>query len=256
MTTPQPTAVAAPTSPSAGTSRSEVMIEITGLVKQHGTQIILNGIQMAVTTGEVAVLVGPSGGGKSTLMRCINGLETFQGGLIRVGSHLLKPGTDSTDRSLVPLRKQVGMVFQQFHLFPHLSVLDNVCIGPIHVLGMRREEAILQASELLRRVGLSEKASAKPGQLSGGQQQRVAIARTLAVRPAVILFDEPTSALDPQMALEVEGVIADLAKDGQTMLVVTHSMDFARRVATTVHRMKAGQIVQSGPPADVLSPTA
>lgn len=224
------------------------MIVIRGLVKQHGSLRVLDGVTLAVERGEVAVVIGPSGGGKSTLLRCINGLERFQEGAVQVDQIALLPGTAiRKGRELRELRRRVGMVFQSFNLFPHLSVLENVLCGPLHVLGQSRAEAEPAARQLLERVGLSDKLQARPEQLSGGQQQRVAIARALAVRPEAILFDEPTSALDPRMAAEVLSVIGDLARSGQTMLVVTHAMNFARKVARTVHVMSDGRIVESGP---------
>ncbi|HZU34342.1 MAG TPA: amino acid ABC transporter ATP-binding protein, partial [Gemmataceae bacterium] len=209
------------------------MLEIRGLVKWHGTLRVLDGVSLAVRRGEVAAVIGPSGGGKSTLLRCVNGLETFQDGEIRFDDVRLDPGAGRRDRASVlrTLRRRVGMVFQQFHLFPHLNVLDNVMSGPLYALGRPRDEVEPEARQLLQRVGLSEKLQAQPEQLSGGQQQRVAIARALAMKPEAMLFDEPTSALDPRMAAEVLAVIADLARTGQTMLVVTHAMSFARNVA-------------------------
>jgi ABC-type polar amino acid transport system ATPase subunit len=229
------------------------MISVTNLVKNHGAVRVLDGASLDVPRGDVAVIVGPSGGGKSTLLRCINGLEPFQGGEVRVRDITLRPDDvqRTSGQALVGLRRQVGMVFQQFNLFPHLTVLDNVLIGPRLALNQSREEAIPRATELLARVGLSDKLAAKPENLSGGQQQRVAIARALAVKPEAILFDEPTSALDPRMSGEVLGVIADLARQGQTMIVVTHAMGFARNVATTVHVMHAGKVAESGPPAQI-----
>jgi ABC-type polar amino acid transport system ATPase subunit len=229
------------------------MISVSNLVKNHGSLRVLDGAAVEVARGEVACIVGPSGGGKSTLLRCINGLEAFQGGEIRVHDIALKP--DAVERinrpTLLALRRLVGIVFQQFNLFPHLTVLENVLIGPRLALKQSRAEAEPLARQLLDRVGLGDKLHAKPEQLSGGQQQRVAIARALAVKPEAILFDEPTSALDPRMAGEVLAVIADLARQGQTMIVVTHAMQFARNVATTVHVMHAGRVVESGPPAQV-----
>src|SRR5436305_72970 len=229
------------------------MISVTNLVKHHGSLRVLDGASLEVPRGEVAVVVGPSGGGKSTLLRCVNGLEPFHGGEVRVGDIALRP--DHVQRApgatLLALRRRVGMVFQQFNLFPHLSVLENVLIGPRLSLKQRREEAEPFARQLLDRVGLGDKLNARPEQLSGGQQQRVAIARALAVQPEAILFDEPTSALDPRMAGEVLAVIADLARSGQTMVVVTHAMEFARRVAHTVHVMHAGRVAESGPPGQV-----
>jgi ABC-type polar amino acid transport system ATPase subunit len=229
------------------------MISVTNVCKRFGNQAVLDGASLAVRRGEVAVIVGPSGGGKSTLLRCINGLEPFDDGEIRVHDLALRP--DAVERSggptLLALRRTVGMVFQQFNLFPHMNVLGSVMIGPRLVLKQSRAAAEPIARQLLERVGLADKVHAKPEQLSGGQQQRVAIARALSVQPEAILFDEPTSALDPRMAAEVLAVIADLARQGQTMIVVTHAMGFARNVATTVHVMHSGRVVESGPPAQV-----
>jgi ABC-type polar amino acid transport system ATPase subunit len=229
------------------------MITVENVVKHHGTHRVLDGVSLQVARGEVAAVIGPSGGGKSTLLRCINALEAFEAGRVTVGEIAVEGGAAHRLRgpALVALRRRVGMVFQQFNLFPHLSVLENVAIGPRRALGRQQAEAEATARELLERVGLSDKLAAKPEQLSGGQQQRVAIARALAVKPDAILFDEPTSALDPRMASEVLAVIADLARGGQTMIVVTHAMSFARRVATQVHVMDAGRIVESGPPEQV-----
>jgi ABC-type polar amino acid transport system ATPase subunit len=229
------------------------MITIRGLVKNHGLLRVLDRVHLEVQRGEVAVIIGPSGGGKSTLLRCINGLESFQEGQVDVEG--LRLGPESVGRArpqtLCQLRRRVGMVFQQFHLFPHLNVLDNVLSGPLFVMGRRREEAEPEARQLLGRVGLAEKLRARPEELSGGQQQRVAIARALAMKPDAILFDEPTSALDPHMASEVLGVMTDLARSGQTMIVVTHAMGFARQVAKTVHVMHEGRVAETGPPEQV-----
>jgi ABC-type polar amino acid transport system ATPase subunit len=228
------------------------MIEVCDLVKNHNPLRVLDGVSLTVRRGEVAVLIGPSGGGKSTLLRCINGLETFQQGEIRVDDIVLTPDDGAARDGVLPrLRRRVGMVFQQFHLFPHLRVLDNVMSGPLWALKRPRDEAEATARHLLGRVGLADRVDAWPEQLSGGQQQRVAIARALAVKPEVILFDEPTSALDPRMAAEVLQVIADLAASGQTMVVVTHAMSFARRVAHMVHVMHDGRIAESGPPGQI-----
>jgi ABC-type polar amino acid transport system ATPase subunit len=229
------------------------MIEIRDLVKNHSSLRVLDGVSLMVHRGEVAVVVGPSGGGKSTLLRCINGLETFQQGEVRLDEIILRPSESSIESSdsLRQLRRRVGMVFQQFHLFPHLRVLANVMSGPLWALHRPRDEAETTARHLLERVGLADKLDAWPEQLSGGQQQRVAIARALAMKPEAILFDEPTSALDPRMAGEVLRVIADLAAEGQTMIVVTHAMSFARRVAHTVHVMHAGRVAESGPPEQI-----
>jgi ABC-type polar amino acid transport system ATPase subunit len=226
------------------------MIEVRDLVKSHNGSRVLDGVSLKVRPGEVAVIIGPSGGGKSTLLRCINGLEPFEQGEVQVDEIVLRPQQADMARNgtLPQLRRRVGMVFQQFHLFPHMRVLDNVMSGPLWVLGQDRAEAELTAQELLGQVGLADKVDAWPEHLSGGQQQRVAIARALAMKPEAILFDEPTSALDPRMSAEVLHVIADLARSGQTMVVVTHAMTFARRVAHTVHVMHQGRIAESGPP--------
>ena len=224
------------------------MIAVSGVVKYHGELRVLDGASLAVGHGEVAALIGPSGSGKSTLLRCVNALEPFDEGEVRVGDTCLSPGP-ARDRGpvLQQLRGRVGMVFQQFNLFPHMSVLDNVAAGPRFAQGRPRAEAEAEAERLLARVGLADKKCTRPDQLSGGQQQRVAIARALAVRPAALLFDEPTSALDPHSTAEVLDVMTDLAAGGMTMLVVTHVMRFARTVARTVHVMHAGRVVESGP---------
>jgi polar amino acid transport system ATP-binding protein len=229
------------------------MIEVKGLEMRHGALEVLRGIDMTVPAGQVAVVIGPSGGGKSTFLRCINGLEQFQGGTITVGGHVLRADDSPTARAVAlrEVRRLVGMVFQGFHLFPHCTVLQNVTEAPICVLKQSREEAECRALALLERVGLAEKLHARPRQLSGGQQQRVAIARALAMQPRAILFDEPTSALDPRMTAEVLSVMADLAKDGQTMIVVTHAMRFARQVADCVHVFADGKILESGPPSQI-----
>jgi ABC-type polar amino acid transport system ATPase subunit len=227
------------------------MIRVTELVKYHGPARILDGATMTAAPGQLTALVGPSGGGKSTLLRCINGLEQFQGGTIEAFGHTLVGGQAVAGAALQKLRQTVGMVFQQFNLFPHMTALQNVMSGPVHALGKSKAEAAATAEKLLDRVGLKDKLTAKPGNLSGGQQQRVAIARALAVEPSAILFDEPTSALDPQMVGEVLAVMRDLAASGQTMIVVTHDTDFARSAAV-VHKMVAGKVAASGPPEEVL----
>jgi ABC-type polar amino acid transport system ATPase subunit len=229
------------------------MIELRRLVKHYGSLRVLDGVSLAVKRGEVAVVIGPSGGGKSTLLRCINGLDTFDEGEVQVDGVSLPAGATqrASAERLRQLRRRVGMVFQQFNLFPHLTVLENVLCGPLHVLRQVRAEAEVEARKLLNRVGLGDKLHARPEQLSGGQQQRVAIARALAMEPEAILFDEPTSSLDPRMAGEVLSVITDLAHSGQTMLVVTHAMGFARQVAHTVHVMHEGRIAESGSAAEV-----
>ncbi|MCI0331713.1 MAG: amino acid ABC transporter ATP-binding protein [Planctomycetes bacterium] len=229
------------------------MIEVRQLVKNHGDLRVLDGVSLSVRCGEVATVMGPSGGGKSTLLRCIDGLETFHDGEVEVDGVRLHPGAPRREMSdtLRALRRRVGFVFQQFHLFPHMTVLDNVLAGPLYVLSRARDEVEPEARQLLERVGLAEKLNAHPENLSGGQQQRVAIARALAMKPDAILFDEPTSALDPRMAAEVISVITDLAESGQTMIVVTHAMGFARNVSHTVHVMHAGRVAESGPPEQI-----
>ena len=229
------------------------MITVTGLVKRYDRNEILKGISLEVRKGEVHSIIGPSGGGKSTFLRCINGLEAFQGGEIRVGNRMLTPATSPRGdaRLLEAVRRQVGFVFQQFNLFPHLTVLENVIEAPMQVLKLKRGEAAGRAAALLERVGLEAKHHAYPRDLSGGQQQRVAIARALVMEPDAILFDEPTSALDPVMAGEILSLMEGLARDGQTMIVVTHSMGFARNVASQVHVFADGYDVESGPTATV-----
>ena len=230
------------------------MLQATGIYKSHGTRAVLRGVSLSLDRGEVGVLIGPSGSGKSTFLRCINGLEEFDRGEITVGDLTLAADSPPRERQnrLQSIRRRVGMVFQQFHLFPHLSVLANVIEAPVHVLGRVHDDAVENAQKLLDRVGLGDRLESMPHQLSGGQQQRVAIARALAMQPDLILFDEPTSGLDPKLAAEVLAVMTDLASQGQTMLVVTHSMKFARRVANTVFVIADGEIVESGPPKQVL----
>jgi len=231
------------------------MIETRGLVKRHGPLEVLKGISLKVSDGEVAVILGPSGGGKSTFLRCLNGLETFDGGEVLVDEDRLVPGPHAREMKdrLLAIRRRVGFVFQSFNLFPHLSALGNVMEAPRTALGIEPEQARAEAILLLDRVGLKDKLDARPDRLSGGQQQRVAIARALAMKPRTILFDEPTSALDPRMTKEVLAVIADLAKAGQSMLVVTHGMEFARRVAHTVHIFKDGYAIESAPPEKIFN---
>ncbi|MCA9065323.1 MAG: amino acid ABC transporter ATP-binding protein [Planctomycetaceae bacterium] len=228
------------------------MIQLTNIIKRYQNHEVLRGVNLTVAPGEVCVLLGPSGGGKSTLLRTINGLEQFDSGSIRVRDVTLSAeNTPERDAALLAIRQRVGMVFQQFNLFPHRTVLENVTEAPIHVLKQSPEKAIAKARELLRRVGMGDKENARPTSLSGGQQQRVAIARTLAMDPDAILFDEPTSALDPRTTAEVIAVMSDLAASGQGMIVVTHAMSFARTVAHQVHILHAGQIAESGPPQQI-----
>lgn len=220
------------------------MIEVRNLHKKFGSLHVLKGINCRVEPQEVVVIIGPSGSGKSTFLRCLNLLEVPTAGEVFIdGVNLLDPRTD-----INRVRREVGMVFQRFNLFPHKTALENITLAPMKVLGLSREEAEKRARSLLAKVGLSDKADAYPSQLSGGQQQRVAIARALAMHPKVMLFDEPTSALDPEMVGEVLTVMKDLAREGMTMVVVTHEMGFAREVGDRVIFMDDGQILEEGPP--------
>ena len=223
------------------------MIKVKNLKKQFGNNVVLKDISVAIEKGEVISVIGPSGSGKSTFLRCINGLEEFDGG------HILVDNEDMADKNLNidKLREKIGMVFQSFNLFPHLTVLENIILAPVTLKKMSKEEAKVKAKELLKKVGLEEKADFYPSSLSGGQKQRVAIARALAMNPEAILFDEPTSALDPEMVGEVLQVMKSLAKDGMTMIVVTHEMGFAREVCDRVIFMADGEIVEQGNPNDV-----
>jgi polar amino acid transport system ATP-binding protein len=220
------------------------LIETKGLKKNFGKLEVLKGIDSSVEEGEVIAIVGPSGGGKSTYLRCLNLLERPNAGTISFAGEDVFPEAKDEDA----LRRKVGMVFQHFNLFPHLNVLDNLSLAPERILGLSKEEARAEARKLLERVGLSDKATAFPAQLSGGQKQRIAIVRALAMKPQVLLFDEPTSALDPEMVGEVLAVMKDLAKEGMTMIVVTHEMNFARDVADRVLFMDGGLIAESGRP--------
>lgn len=220
------------------------LIEIEDVSKFFGTFQALKSVNLNVTTGERVVVCGPSGSGKSTLIRCINQLEKHEQGNITVD----KVTHDGTAKSLNAIRQKVGMVFQQFNLFPHLSVLDNLTLGPVRARGMSKSEAEKLAMQYLERVRIPEQSEKFPRQLSGGQQQRVAIARSLCMEPQIMLFDEPTSALDPEMINEVLDVMTELASSGMTMIVVTHEMGFARRVADTMVFMDHGEIVEVAPP--------
>jgi general L-amino acid transport system ATP-binding protein len=219
------------------------LIEIRSLRKSYGTLEVLHGIDLDVHAGEVVVVVGPSGSGKSTLIRCINLLEDYQYGEVVVDGEKVVRGS-----GLAKVRAEVGMVFQSFNLFPHLTALDNVALGPLRVRRMARRDALDRARLLLDKVGLADHAHKLPGQLSGGQQQRVAIARALAMEPKVLLFDEPTSALDPEMVGEVLDVMQSLARTGVTMVIVTHEMGFARKVANRMVFMEAGRLVEQAVP--------
>ena len=221
-------------------------IEINNVSKWFGEFRALNDVSLQTSQGEKVVICGPSGSGKSTLVRCINRLEIHQEGSIRV------QGIELTDKnsSISEIRSEVGMVFQQFNLFPHLTVLQNLTLGPTKALGLSQKEANERAFKLLERVRIPEQADKRPGHLSGGQQQRVAIARSLCMEPKIMLFDEPTSALDPEMISEVLDVIVDLANEGMTMVVVTHEMGFARKVADRMVFMDEGKIIETGKPRD------
>jgi len=222
-------------------------INVTNLKKSFGSNEVLKGIDLEVAEGEVVCIIGPSGSGKSTLLRCLNKLEEVTDG------HVLIDGQDITEKTtdINKVREEIGMVFQHFNLFPHLSVMDNITLAPVELKRENKEAAKVKAVELLETVGLSEKADAFPSSLSGGQKQRVAIARALAMNPEIMLFDEPTSALDPEMVGDVLEVMKKLAKQGMTMVVVTHEMGFAREVGHRVIFMDGGYIVEEGTPAEV-----
>ncbi|WP_226034256.1 amino acid ABC transporter ATP-binding protein [Aquitalea palustris] len=231
---------------------------IHAVSKRYGQQQVLDDVSLTVPPGSVTVIIGPSGSGKSTLLRSINHLERVDGGFIAIDGELIgyrQQGHalhELKEKDILQRRVEVGMVFQHFNLFPHLTVLQNLIEAPIALRGLSRAEAEAQARLLLKRVGLADKAAAWPRQLSGGQQQRVAIARALALRPKVLLFDEPTSALDPELVQEVLDVIKELARSGTTLIIVTHEIGFAREVADTVVFMEQGRIVESGSPEQVL----
>jgi len=233
----------------------EVVVEATGVEKWFGRLHVLKGLSMTVRRREVVCVIGPSGSGKTTFIRCINHLEKIQGGRIFVNGHLIgyREGPDGRlvedrERNIAKQRQEIGMVFQRFNLFPHLTALENIVEAPIRVRGVPRDEAIEMGRALLLRVGLAAKETVYPNQLSGGQQQRVAIARALAMRPALMLFDEPTSALDPEMIGEVLEVMKELGREGMTMIVVTHEMGFAREVADRVVMMDDGVVVEEAAP--------
>ena len=236
------------------TAGARPMIEVEGLHKHFGPLHVLRGIDLSVAIGEVVCVIGPSGSGKSTLLRCINHLEVAEQGRIRIDGELVYRDEVEgrfrahSNRAVAAVRAQVGMVFQQFNLFPHLSVIGNIIEAPVHVLSKPKDEARRRALELLAQVGLADKVEAYPEELSGGQQQRVAIARALAMDPKAMLFDEVTSALDPELVAEVLTVMRDLARRGMTMLVVTHEMNFARQVASRVIFMDHGLIVEQDVP--------
>jgi polar amino acid transport system ATP-binding protein len=238
---------------------AEVMVRAEEVRKHFGPNEVLRGITLQVRNGEVACIIGPSGSGKSTFLRCINHLEKVDGGRLFVDGHLVgyrQQGNrlyELRDREVCARRAEIGMVFQRFNLFPHMTALENVTIGPVRVKHESKSVAEARARRLLQRVGLSDKVGNHPNQLSGGQQQRVAIARALAMEPKLMLFDEPTSALDPELVSEVLDVMRSLANDGMTMVVVTHEMGFAREVGDSLVFMDEGRIIESGPPREVLS---
>ncbi len=238
---------------------TDVVVDARDVQKSFGRLHVLKGISMQVKRQEVVVVIGASGSGKTTFIRCINHLEKIQGGRIFVNGHLIGYRevkgklVEDRERNIAAQRQEIGMVFQRFNLFPHMTALQNIMEAPVRVRGMDQQEARDTAEALLERVGLAEKSGAYPGQLSGGQQQRVAIARALAMKPALMLFDEPTSALDPEMIGEVLDVMKELAREGMTMIVVSHEMGFAREVADRVVFMDDGQIVEEGAPEVVFS---
>jgi glutamate transport system ATP-binding protein len=222
------------------------LVTLRAVTKSFSSHVVLDHIDLTVARGEAIVVAGPSGSGKSTMLRCINALETIDSGDITFDGHSMSQAGKAVSR----LRADIGMVFQQFNLFPHKTVLQNITLGPIEVRSASTKEASVRARELLERVGIPEKADAYPADLSGGQQQRVAIARALAMDPKLMLFDEPTSALDPEMIREVLDVMRDLARSGMTMIVVTHEMGFAREVCDRIVFVDEGKIVEQGPPED------
>jgi len=227
------------------------LVELASVSKSFGDNLVLDGIELNISRGEAIVIAGPSGSGKSTMLRCINGLEPIDSGTIRFDGDVV----DSSDRHVYGIRAQIGMVFQQFNLFPHMTVRQNITMAPLDVKGATKEAADQRARELLERVGIPEKADDYPADLSGGQQQRVAIARALAVDPKLMLFDEPTSALDPEMIREVLDVMRDLATGGMTMIVVTHEMGFASEVCDRLVFIDEGRIVEEGTPDEFFQET-
>jgi ABC-type polar amino acid transport system ATPase subunit len=226
-----------------------LLVELAQVRKSFGDNVVLDGVDLSVERGAAIVIAGPSGSGKSTLLRCINGLEPVNAGEVRFESAPI----DYSGRALSRLRAEIRMVFQQFNLFPHMTVQDNIVLGPVKGKGVSREEGRRRARELLERVGIPEKENEYPADLSGGQQQRVAIARALAMDPKLMLFDEPTSALDPEMIREVLDVMRDLAREGMTMIVVTHEMGFAREVCDRIVFIDRGEIVEEGTPDEFFS---
>lgn len=225
---------------------SDSLLEIRNLTKRYGENTVLRDLSFTVRRGEVIVVLGPSGCGKSTLLRCINALEPIQGGEILLGGEVI----DRSPAGLPALRRRIGMVFQSYELFPHMTVMENILLAPCKVLGTKKEDAKAEAETLLRRVGLWEKRDSYPRELSGGQKQRVAIVRALCMHPEILLFDEVTAALDPEMVREVLDVVLDLAREGKTMIIVTHEMQFARAIADRVLFLEDGKIAEEAAPED------
>jgi len=225
---------------------SDSLLEIRNLTKRYGENTVLRDLSFTVRRGEVIVVLGPSGCGKSTLLRCINALEPIQGGEILLGGEVI----DRSPAGLPALRRRIGMVFQSYELFPHMTVMENILLAPCKVLGTKKEDAKAEAEALLRRVGLWEKRDSYPRELSGGQKQRVAIVRALCMHPEILLFDEVTAALDPEMVREVLDVVLDLAREGKTMIIVTHEMQFARAIADRVLFLEDGKIAEEAAPEE------
>lgn len=232
----------------------ETLISVSALAKSFGSRKVLDGVSLSVCAGETLVMLGPSGAGKSTLLRCINGLNEWDSGEVRVGPHAITAAQSRAtgNGTWLPIRRLVGMVFQDFQLFPHLTALENIVEAPVQVLKWSRTEAVTKGRALLDRVGLADRATAYPEQLSGGQKQRVAIARALAMQPKGLLCDEITSALDPELKHEVFSVLENLKRDGLTLMMVTHEIEFARRAADRIVVLADGQVIEDGPPGQVL----
>jgi polar amino acid transport system ATP-binding protein len=248
----RPASPEAPEGPQSETGRNKPLLRLDAVHKRFGNVAVLRGVDLKVQTGEVLAIIGPSGSGKSTLLRCINHLEAPTEGRVTLGDVSIEAGHPPSLKQLVQLRRSVGMVFQSFNLFPHLTVLRNVCLAQERTMGRSRQEAEAVAMRLLSRVGLANKAQQYPARCSGGQQQRIAIARALALEPQLLVFDEPTSALDPELGLEVLAVMRELAEGGMTMIVVTHEMRFAENVSNRVLIMADGLVIEEGPSASVM----
>jgi polar amino acid transport system ATP-binding protein len=236
----------------AGVLTPPHLVRLDSIHKRYGDHTVLHDVSMRLATGEVLAIIGPSGSGKSTLLRCVNMLEQPTSGRVTLAGIVVEAGKPTPRKDLMQLRRSVGMVFQSFNLFPHLTVLRNICLAQERTMGRSREQAEAVAMQLLKRVGLADKATQYPARCSGGQQQRIAIARALALEPQVMLFDEPTSALDPELGLEVLAVMRELAEGGMTMIVVTHEMHFAEDVSNRVLVMADGKIVEEGPSRSVM----